>query len=474
MEDRLEKKQQELAFLKTQYAKTPELFPARTFIEDATSLAEFGIHIPGKEHFQTGVLKLLPQDFIVEEVAQNGTVNTIVPEDISRTPAPGASYLFATLVKCNMSTLEAVNDIAHTLHISKDDISYAGMKDKDALTSQRISVRGVEAKALLDLNSPYFLVKDIAAKKGHLKKGDLKGNRFTILIRTEGPLTDENASRSVAQALSRVHENGFYNFYYLQRFGLPRLCNYRWALSILKGNYEEAVRSIFTFEGKREIPYILNIRKELKEHFGDWNKLSDIMAPFPILFTYERIMAQHLLTHPHDYAGALQAISEQVTIWVHALTSIFFNQKISDYLLAGEEPPPTLPFFISPSITDQQCYKDMLELHGLYPVPLKNLSPFSELTLRARETPTKDRITIHKGEILPEGLLLEFELGKGQYATTFLSHLFNLVSGKPPVTISDTPIDSKKILGDGSVDLLLERFGGVMHEKGDNLFDYLT
>jgi TruD family tRNA pseudouridine synthase len=474
MEDRLAKKKEELEHLTKEFEKSPELFPQRSFIENSDMLGEFGIYIPGKEDFLTGVLKLWPEDFIVEEIGLNKNAYTVTPREISRAQGGEQGFVYATLVKCNMSTIEAANDIAHTLGVKIEDIFYSGMKDKDAFTSQRIAIKGVTLQAVADIRSPYFFLKDIEAGNKILKKGELEGNRFTILIRTEGPLTSPERERVAASALTRVNTGGFYNFFYLQRFGLPRLCNYHWALDILKGHYEHAVLEICTMPGSRETPYVLNLRKELKNSFGNWSKMRDIIAPFPIIFFYEHLMLEHLLKHPNDFVGALQRIEEQVVVWMSALTAIFFNQKISDYLLREEEPPQTMPFFISPSKVDQQFYRDMLSGHGLYPVPLKNLAPFQQIKIRSRQTPTKDHAKINKGEILEEGLLLEFELGKGQYATTFLSHLFNLVSGKPPADISEKRIDTKKILGEETLEELRTRFQSVIHERGTNMFEYLT
>jgi hypothetical protein len=115
----------------------------------------------------------------------------------------------------------------------------------------------------------------------------------------------------------------------------------------------------------------------------------------------------------------------------------------------------------------------MLENLGIWPVPVHNLRKFPFIQIRSRSQQTRDRASIHKGEIIDEGLLLQFDLAKGQYATTFLSHIFNLTSGMPPQDISKNRIDTKALLGEPSVAPILEQFKDVIHPKGENVFEQL-
>jgi tRNA(Glu) U13 pseudouridine synthase TruD len=158
---------------------------------------------------------------------------------------------------------------------------------------------------------------------------------------------------------------------------------------------------------------------------------------------------------------------------MYALSSYLFNSKISEYLKKGQEPPARLPVVLSPSRADWDVYGEMLRELQLYPMPLENLRPFPGLQIRHNEIATKDHARLIKGEVVPEGLVLQFELGKGQYATTFLSHIFNLTSGLPLEGISKGRVDTKAVLGEPSLQPLLERFGSTIHAKGENMFETL-
>ena len=111
-------------------------------IDDDASLRSIGIEgVYGDR--PVGYLKLYPQDFVVEEISKEGTVRTIdLGDDSALMDGEGSTY-YADLVKMGISTLEAKEQLAHALHIDEKNIGYAGIKDKLALTSQVISIRGI-------------------------------------------------------------------------------------------------------------------------------------------------------------------------------------------------------------------------------------------------------------------------------------------------------------------------------------------
>jgi tRNA(Glu) U13 pseudouridine synthase TruD len=470
MDDRLQTKQEEFNFLAKEYQAHPELFLQSAFVEDAEMLGEFGIYIPGKELCAPGLLKLWPEDFIVEEQTQKGGSSV----SGTRTPASEeGGTVYATLVKCGLSTIEAVEDIAQKLGIRIEDIAYAGIKDKDAITAQLISLRRTSVAKVEAIKTPHFFLKDIYNGQGAVEKGGLTGNRFTIVVRTEPSFFVGEQASLFVKKLTQLKGEGFYNFFYLQRFGTPRLHNFAWARQILRGEYEAAVRDIIAFEGSRELPYFKQMRKKMDASFGRWDEIQKMIEPLPLMFRHEQRLVNHLAAHPGDYAGALKMIPEQITLWMYALSSLLFNQYISNCLMRGDEPPAQLPFFLSHERAAYEPYRDMLEALGMYPPPFNNLKPFPQVQVRTRYAETKDTADIRNAEVIDEGVVLEFELGKGQYATTFLSHLFNLAGGKLPDTFSKNRVDSKAVLGEEPLAPVLQNFTEVIHPKGENMFEQL-
>lgn len=465
--DRQENKNQEHEILAAEAKAHPELFEARSYIENDVLLQEFGISIPGKQSFSPGYLKLWPEDFIVEEISPEGEVYTVTKENVlsENTSLSYAPTIFATLVKCGISTIEAIDDMVAQLDCERSAIGYAGIKDRDALTAQRISFRKISPQKIKALTSPYFFLKDVSESKGGVTTGGLRGNRFTLLVRTPQSFFQKDTLNTFAHNLTEVKDRGFANFFYLQRFGTPRLRNYVWGLSILRGEYEKAVFDVLTYQAPRELTYFKNLRAECAKHFDDWQAILDLIAPFPIIFRHELRLIRHLKNHPDDFSGALAELPDQIVLWVYALASRYFNETISNLVTARKPFPSTLPLFLSFNKKSWVPYESQLRRDGIFPPPFQNLKPFPFLQMRDRDTPTTDRPVILGAQATNEGLVLSFELGKGQYATTFLSHLFNLVSGMPPEYLDTNQVDTKTILNQGTISETLAYFAPIIRSK---------
>jgi len=463
MKERLESKDREIAFLKAESAKNPDLFKAETFVDSPSFLAPFGIIVPGKEEFPLGYLKLRPEDFIVEEILPSGGVATVeAPVAASPTIAEGeGETIYATLVKCGLSTIEAVEDLSRMLGVPLQQIGYAGIKDKNAITAQRISLRGVAPEAILAVRSPYFFLKDFARGKGVVEKGKLSGNRFTITMRSEN-LRATVAPGVMEGRLQNLLDHGFYNYYYLQRFGSPRYINYMWGIMLLHEQWREVVWSVLVEPSARELPYIIEIRKKISEIGPDWQQIKTLIAPFPHILTHENKIVDQLLLNPEDFRGALLKLPEQLLLWVYGFASWAFNQRLADYAKEGSRPPEKFALPLSNDPRDYEPYKAMLGAFGLY--PLRSNLPRSLPTLRFmhREASTMEKVFEVKYGTHDEGAVVQFSLGKGQYATTFLSHLFNLVGGKIPEHYSRDFIDGKEVLGTGSTGAVRTHFADVI------------
>ena len=445
-------KEKETNFLINESKKNPELFERETYIDSPDFLKKIGIFFGRPKgypkSFPIGYLKLWPQDFIVEEKSMFGELETVVSGNLfdrKKGVLEGDATIYATLVKCKLPTFEATKELAHFLEIKPEMIKSAGIKDADAITSQLISIRGADVKKIEKVLSPYYFLKNIYSGKGAVEVGSLQGNKFTILIRTNADFNKEQFN----QNLEEIRKNGFFNFFYLQRFGSPRFINWFWGLLILRGDYRNAVVSFLCSEGQREISYFKNIRAEIKKNLDNWDKIAEIIEPFPAVLQNEILVVKYLQEHPEDFAGALKQIPKQIQLWVFAYGSLLFNRKISEYIENGAPLPERLPLILSKDENDWILYEDFLKEDKIFSIPLKNLMPFSDIQWRKRQIKTREKVDIHKVAVVPEGVILSFSLPKGCYATAFLSHLFQLATGLPPKDISENIIDLKEVLGEG-------------------------
>ncbi len=416
--------------LKILAAKTPELFERRIFDEDADLLESIGISIPGKKEMPKVLLKIFPSDFIVEEITPDGRICTATEKSDGFFDMDNANFVHATVVKCGMSTYDVVNELARILKCPIDKIQYAGIKDKWAITSQRISIplSIIEGNdiVLQNIEHPQFFLKDIVKGKGVVQPGFLQGNRFTILLRNENLTKEEK--EEIKNNLELRAEKGMANFFYLQRFRAPRYTNYHWATLVLKGDYKAAVKLFLTETTGREMAYFETLREAAGIVFDDPQKLHKIFGEYPSFFETEAQLTEYLATHPKDFLGALKAIETQVQMWIYSLTSYYFNKKISSFLASNMLPPKTLPVVLSTDKNDLLPYIEMLEEDEIFPPPTQNLRHFRSIQMKHREVKTFEKVNLDIVEATKEGIRLRFSLGKGQYATTYLAHAVTLAN----------------------------------------------
>src|SRR3989344_665987 len=107
-------------------------------------------------------IKEIPEDFIVEEVLSLRIEN--------------GSYFYYFLKKKNSNTLDVITEIKKRLNVK--DVGYAGIKDRNAITTQYISVQRKINFSLKDVEFIY-----IGMGKQRIFIGSLEGNRFTITLR---------------------------------------------------------------------------------------------------------------------------------------------------------------------------------------------------------------------------------------------------------------------------------------------------
>jgi tRNA(Glu) U13 pseudouridine synthase TruD len=424
----------------------------KSIIENNEYLSFLGIYIPEKESFPLGYLKLYPEDFIVEEIDERGRVINIEKRDRTDPSLPEESRFFhATLVKCNIRTNEALQEIARQLDCDVKQVQSAGLKDEDAITAQKISFEKIPLSSIKRLSSPHFFIKDIHLGSKRIYNGTHQGNKFTILVRTDAD----------SHSLRKGQESVFFNYYYTQRFAV-RYASHLWGIYALRGEYERLLRHYFSFDSVQETPTYRELRKKSVEHYGDWIEMEKVFSEADSYFVNELKVLRSLKDHPEDFIAALKTIEDQVKLWLYAFSSWLFNSKIKAFLEAADSLPSALPLYLSDKAEDWEIYRDLVADFGVYPPDFENVSPFTSISIKSNSVPTTAAAFVHDVVKTSEGVVISFSLGKGSYATTFLSHHFNLVVKKFPDNFNVGHCDIKKSLGEPSLSPVVDTFGGVI------------
>lgn len=148
-------------------------------------------------------LRAAPEDFGVEELA-------------GFAPSGEGEHLFLRIRKRNQNTAWVAGLLAKAAGVREDAVSYAGLKDRRAVTTQWFSVHlpGRQAPDLSGLWNDDIALLEQTWNARKLRRGAHNGNRFRIVLReVEG---DRDA---LAARLARIAQAGVPNYIGPQRFG---------------------------------------------------------------------------------------------------------------------------------------------------------------------------------------------------------------------------------------------------------------
>ncbi|MHA2327981.1 MAG: tRNA pseudouridine(13) synthase TruD, partial [Candidatus Hodarchaeales archaeon] len=163
-----------------------------------------------------GFIKRNFGDFVVREILPNGKI-LINGSEIGENM--GGMFTHCCLWKSGLDTFSAIKILSNHWDISEDDIGYAGLKDANAETYQRISIWNYYITDLHTSILPNLKVFHPVRQKFAVKIGDLLGNYFEITIRNIKRALSKNEWEELKNSLE---SNGVLNFYGLQRFGTKR------------------------------------------------------------------------------------------------------------------------------------------------------------------------------------------------------------------------------------------------------------
>jgi len=139
-------------------------------------------------------------------------------------------HLVLKVRKKNVTTWQMLDIFAKTLGIKSREIGYAGLKDKNAMTIQHISINKKYEERLKDFESKDIKILETTYHKNKIKIGHLKGNKFFIRLKKTNPLS----ATKIDEAIKAIKTYGIPNFFGFQRFGITQE-NYNRGKEIVEG-----------------------------------------------------------------------------------------------------------------------------------------------------------------------------------------------------------------------------------------------
>ncbi|MGR6980248.1 tRNA pseudouridine(13) synthase TruD [Testudinibacter sp. P27/CKL/0425] len=139
----------------------------------------------------------------------------IVREQLGYEMSGDGEFVALKVRKTNANTLFVGEKLAAFAGISAKNMSYAGLKDRHAVTEQWFCLH-LPGKATPDFSTFQLDGVEILEITRHNRKirvGSLQGNQFEILLR------DLSESADLNQRLENIQQHGFPNYFTEQRFG---------------------------------------------------------------------------------------------------------------------------------------------------------------------------------------------------------------------------------------------------------------
>jgi tRNA pseudouridine13 synthase len=255
-------------------------------------------------------LKTTPEDFCVRELLDWNEV-------------PGGDYVVHSLHKVKLSTTEALSILARDGGVDRDTIAYAGLKDRQAVTDQFVTIE----RRAVELRLPNLRVLPVGTTDAPSTSRQSRGNAFTIVVRDLLPAQAAQLRRAVPSLV----KTGFPNYFDDQRFGCLRHGQGFAMRSVLLGDFERALQQLVAEPSPVAISGDVKLKRTLQLRWGDWESCARI-ARGP---AYEPLFA-HLVAQPADFRGALEFVPlRQRVIQSFAYQSFLWNRATSRMLRGG-------------------------------------------------------------------------------------------------------------------------------------------
>jgi len=348
------------------------------------------------------IIKKIPQDFIVEEIAAFELMDK-------------GDHAIYKLRKDGLNTEQAIEIICEICHLQRNNIKYAGAKDRNASTTQYISV--FRDAGRLSIEREYLKLVFIGFSKQPLSLGSHEGNRFEIIIKEIDGREHKNFEDHIKANIKvgeKIHKLMMPNYFDDQRFSEN---NFEIGLAILHKDFKKAAELLIIHEGH-----------------------------------HESMIRRHLEDHPTDYVGGIRKLPRKILgMHLHSVQSLLFNDALARVLeenAAGKNIKHSQVQYTAGKFVfykDDSGYDSILPELQLVGFDTNIMHPYIAEQMKALNITQRDFIIRALPEMSVEGgtrtclmeigdltyekidektMKIKFSLQKGSYATIVIKALF--------------------------------------------------
>ena len=302
--------------------------------------------------------------------------------DTSAAVASPREYTHCIAKKRGVDSLSLVAAVASHFNLTEGQVGLCGLKDRCAVTFQRMSIRGnlvssrswpIDIPSFATDGSTIELLGPAAIRPEPLAAGSLSGNAFSIVLRPETEKDVAELSNTddcffqlfnkIERRATKIVQDGFPNYFGLQRFSRVSSLGRHTGIHLLAGRWAVALESLFdeppessvqssstTGDGRRKTPreaWVLLL--ETGDADAALAGLSSVAFRDAVaaLAALKRVLAEdRMLLRPIDatsltWAKQCRAAFDYIPfclkqLWLHAAQSLMFNVMLSTALLAQQ------------------------------------------------------------------------------------------------------------------------------------------
>ncbi len=253
-------------------------------------------------------LKQQPEDFRVEELTD-------------AVAGDAGEFALYRLEKTDWTTPDALFAVRRRLQLDARRVSYGGLKDRHAITSQHITVfRGPKR----NLSHERVTLTYLGQRTEPFTAADIRANRFTLTMRS----MSDSALSHAGVALREVADAGLPNYFDDQRFGSVGERGEFIAKEMVFGRFERALwlalAAPYEFDradAKREKATLVEL----------WGKWPECQAKLPK--GHLQRLVSYLAAHPTDFKGAVTRIRPELQgLYLSAYQSYLWNKMLAAWL----------------------------------------------------------------------------------------------------------------------------------------------
>jgi tRNA pseudouridine13 synthase len=252
-------------------------------------------------------LKQQPEDFRVEELTD------LAPG--------GGEFALYRLDKTGWTTPDAVAAVRRRWQLDARRVSYGGLKDRHAVTSQHLTAWRGPPRGLQHERVTLTYLGQVAEP---FTAAAIRANRFTITLRSLGRDEVERAEAAMAE----VADAGLPNYFDDQRFGSVGEAGEFVAKEMVFGRFERALWLALAAPYEYDRAEAKREKHLLRDGWGDWPKLKATLPK-----GHARSLVDYLVHHATDFKGAVARLRPDLQgLYLAAYQSALWNRMLAAWL----------------------------------------------------------------------------------------------------------------------------------------------